>query len=179
MNAGTELQPVITETFPKLSAFWKSVQNSFNENNTSFTGDFKKLNSDEMKLLHHPFAVNNGMSEVQVEGSGVVTADIQPNLNHINAYDSVHGGWTATMSDSAMAAAAQTLAQPGKVAVSAEIALQKYQTEIIPGEKYKVTAKVLNPDHPNPTVISVVKNQNGEIVSSSSGKFTYVKKGVA
>lgn len=159
---------------PSLTGLFKQIKRIITEAPipSSPSATSNSLNSKQIKLLHHPFAMRNGMEDIQVPTLGTVTTTVKPKSWHINSYGTVHGGYTATMSDSAMAAAAQTLASSGEAAVSAEIS-QRYLKPINSGDKLSVTAMVLGPKTPITTVGSVVKNQNGEIVSISAGRFTY------
>ncbi|MDD9898737.1 MAG: PaaI family thioesterase [Candidatus Melainabacteria bacterium] len=127
----------------------------------------------DLKKLHHPFATSNGMELVEAK-PGYIRAEVQTaeTGEHNNSYGTVHGGYTTTMSDSAMAAAAQTLAPEGHDAVSAEI-YKRFNLPVKPGEKLTVHAQDFGMGGGFRKIGAVVKNNDGRIVSIAGGQFSY------
>lgn len=172
-------------TFPKASKLFSIVRQQLADVDTRSDISSTTFSRDQINLFHHPFATSNGMSNIKVPALGTITATARTsNRNHLNSYHTVHGGWTATMADSAMAAAAQTLAGENEIAVTTELTKDegeapsiKFDKSIKPGEKLIVTAKVLSPEKaPIVTVGSIVKNENNEVVLTSAARFFYDKK---
>lgn len=80
----------------------ESLQNSF-----SGIASSKKTIATNLKEMQHPFASNNGYALDHAE-EGRILAKVNPRKEHLNSYESVHGGYMATMLDTAMAQAAQS-----------------------------------------------------------------------
>ncbi len=194
ISASTQ-HSTIREPFSKLKAFFNSIPGAFDSSNISSTLQLETppaIGQENLKFLHHPFAMENGMSGIKVLGRGLITAQLRPTEKHLNIYgiNKVFGGWLAAMHDAALAAAAQTLAPPNTFATTADMAFDKipdrdtdktvvkFIRPVEPNELLTITAKVTNPDEPVPTVISIIK-RGDEVVSSAGGRFTYLKKGAA
>lgn len=167
--------------FPKLTPFFRDLRTKLEENCSNNTNPPTTIVPETtLRLLHHPFAEVNGMSEINVIAPGLVRATVtSSNISnkHQNSYGSVHGGWTAAMNDTAMAAAVQTLAPNGR-AVSVELAA-KYYKPIQPGEKLLIRAEVLeDPQLPESikTVASITTNKDGDTVFVSAGKFAFIEQ---
>jgi uncharacterized protein (TIGR00369 family) len=67
-----------------------------------------------------PFAAATGIEPVHVE-PGLVVFEGQPSASFLNPLGSVHGGWIATLLDSAMACAVHSQLAPGQAYTTVEM----------------------------------------------------------
>lgn len=72
------------------------------------------------ELPYPPIARTLDFLIVEV-GPGTAVFQGTPQLNHYNPLGSVHGGWFATLLDSALGCAVQTLLPPGRAYTTAEL----------------------------------------------------------
>ncbi|MFT3785945.1 MAG: PaaI family thioesterase [Tepidisphaeraceae bacterium] len=101
--------------------------------------------------------------------TGVVMVRATPDPHHVGFVDVIHGGWTATVVDEAMAWAA---AWPGKRFGFCVEMTNRFRKPVTPGRAVRVEARATTArSRLVETVASVIDEETGEELSSASGKY--------
>lgn len=163
-------------SFPTLKPLFIGVSERIKQATNSAINPGVTLSPGQLKLLHHPFAKYIGMSDVTIVQPGTVTATLDLKNYHANAYGQmVDGGVLATIADNSMAAAAQSIAPSGKIAVTTQLVEEFRNPAILkPEGQLFVTATTLDDlDGPVVGVGAEIKDEKGNVLSRTAAKFNY------
>jgi len=105
-------------------------------------------------------ALNFRMSHVE---EGKVTFSGTPNENHMNPIGTVHGGWAATILDSALACAVHTLAPIGYASTSVELKVNFVRPILPTTGRLHCTGTVIHPGRQLATSEARLVDENGKL----------------
>ena len=108
------------------------------------------------------------------EGRAVLRAT--PDERHLNYIGFVHGGWTTTLMDSALGAAAHTLMPPGERAVTVEIKVN-ITRPVVPGTPIVVAAEVQHRGRRTVVADGKMHDDRGRLLALALATFAVVPAG--
>ena len=91
---------------------------------------------------------------------------------HLRNLPILHGGVTATLLDSALGVAANTVAPPDRLTVTAQLNIN-FIRPAFPGERLLGTGQVRHSGRQSVVVTGEVRCESGELVATASGTFLF------
>ena len=101
--------------------------------------------------------------ELQEWSAGKMLITAMPQAQFHNTYAIMHGGWTMTLLDTAMALAASTLLAPGQSCPSTETAVKFVRPIRLSVKQVKVTGQVIHQGNNLITLEGRVFDENGKL----------------
>ena len=90
-----------------------------------------------------PMARTLGFTLIEVDAGRAVFQGT-PSLDHYNPLGSVHGGWFATLLDSALGCAVHTMMPPGRAYTTAELGVNLVRAITIKVQRVRAEARVIH-----------------------------------
>ena len=91
---------------------------------------------------------------------------------HLRNLPILHGGVTATLLDSALGVAANTVAPPDRLTVTAQLNIN-FIRPAFPGERLLATGRVRHAGRQSVVATGEVRCESGELVATASGTFLF------